>query len=58
MAGEKELACCVRGYHEYKDVEAEATREVLVCRPSLKGGLGTRLYIQVTKSFLKENKHM
>ena len=22
---------CVRGYHEYKDIEAAATREVLVC---------------------------
>ena len=31
MAGEKEMACCVRGYHEYKDIEAAATREVLVC---------------------------
>ena len=25
------MACCVRGYHEYKDIEAAATREVLVC---------------------------
>ena len=25
------MACCVRGYHEYKDMEAAATREVLVC---------------------------
>ena len=32
MAGKKEIACCVRGYHEYKDIEAAATREVLVCR--------------------------
>ena len=25
------MVCCVRGYHEYKDIEAAATREVLVC---------------------------
>ena len=25
------MACCVRGYHEYKDIEAAATRKVLVC---------------------------
>ena len=31
MAGEKYMACCVRGYHEYKDIEAAATREVLGC---------------------------
>ena len=32
MAGEKEMACCVRGYHVYKDIEAAATGKVLVCR--------------------------
>ena len=33
IAGEKEMACCVRSYHEYKDIEAEATGKVLVyCR--------------------------
>jgi len=26
------MACCVRGYHEYKDMWAVATKEVLVCR--------------------------
>ena len=31
MAGEKEMACCVRGYHKYKDIGAAATREILVC---------------------------
>ena len=31
MAGEKEMACCVRGYHEYKDIWAAAIQEVLVC---------------------------
>jgi len=31
MAGEKEIACCVRGYHVYKDIWAAAIREVLVC---------------------------
>ena len=31
MAGEKEMAYCIKGYHEYKDIEAAATREVLVC---------------------------
>ena len=30
MAGEKEIACCVRG-HVYKDIWAAAIREVLVC---------------------------
>ena len=32
MAGEKEMACCVRGYHEDKDIWAAAIGEVLVCR--------------------------
>ena len=41
------LVVLARGYHEYKDVEAAATREVLVCRRSLKRVLGTRLYICV-----------
>ena len=33
MAGEKEIACCVRGYHVHKDIwpRAVAIREVLVC---------------------------
>ena len=31
MAGEKELACCVRGYHVYKDIWGAAIWEVLVC---------------------------
>jgi len=31
MAGEKEMACCVRGYHVYKDIWAAAIWEVLVC---------------------------
>ena len=26
------MACCVRGYQEYKDIEPAATGEVLVCR--------------------------
>ena len=30
MAGEKEIACCVRG-HIYKAIWAAAIREVLVC---------------------------
>ena len=29
--GEKEVACCVRGYHVYKDIWAEAIGEELVC---------------------------
>jgi len=32
MAGENEIACCVRGYHVYKDIWAAAIWEVLVCR--------------------------
>ena len=31
MACEKEVACCVRGYHVYKDIWAAAIGEVLVC---------------------------
>ena len=31
MAGEKDFACCVRGYYVYKDICAAAIREVLVC---------------------------
>ena len=31
VAGEKEMACCVRGYHVYKDIEAAAIQEVLLC---------------------------
>ena len=31
LAGEKEMACCVRGYHIYKDIWAAAVWEVLVC---------------------------
>ena len=32
MAGEKEMACCVRGYRVYKDMWAAAIEDVLVCR--------------------------
>ena len=31
MAGEKEMACCVRSYHVYLDIWAAAIREVLMC---------------------------
>ena len=31
MAGEKEMACCVRGYHVYKDMWAAAIGELLLC---------------------------
>ena len=31
MACEKMMACCVRGYHVYKDIWAAAIGEVLVC---------------------------
>ena len=31
MACEKEIGCCVRGYHVYKDIWAAAIGEVLVC---------------------------
>ena len=30
MAGEKETACCVRGYYVYKDIWAAVIGEVLV----------------------------
>ena len=29
MACKKEMACCVRGYHVYKDIQAAAIGEVL-----------------------------
>ena len=32
MASEKGMACCVRGYHVYKDMWVAAIGEVLVCR--------------------------
>ena len=32
MAGEKEMACCVRGYHVYEDMWAAEIGEVLVRR--------------------------
>ena len=35
MAGEKEMACCVRGYHIYKDIWAPEIVEVLVCSTEL-----------------------
>ena len=31
VAGEKEMACCVRGYHLYKGIWAATIPEVLVC---------------------------
>ena len=31
MACEKEMACCVRGYHAYKDIWTAAIGEVLAC---------------------------
>ena len=31
MAGEKEMACCLRGYHENKDIWAATIVEVLLC---------------------------
>ena len=32
MACEKEMSCCVRGYHVYKDMRAAAIGEVVVCK--------------------------
>ena len=32
MTVEKEMACCVRGYHIYKNIWAAAIGEVLMCR--------------------------
>ena len=34
MACEKEMTCCVRGYHVYKDIWAATIGEVLVCSRS------------------------
>ena len=68
MAGEKEIACCVRGYHVYKDILwAVAIREVLVCSMELTN-IGkifiVKLYLRkifsyvfcVRKYFYNENK--
>ena len=65
MAGEKEIACCVRG-HIYKDIWAAAIREVLVCRRSnqLLESFRCKIYLRkvvlyvfhVQKYFFKENK--
>ena len=35
MACEKEMVCCVIGYHVYKDIWAAAIGEVLVCSREL-----------------------
>ena len=35
MACEKEIVCCVKGYHVYKDIWAAAIGEVLVCSREL-----------------------
>ena len=35
MACEKEMVCCVKGYHVYKDIWAAAIGEVLVCNREL-----------------------
>ena len=67
MAGEKEMACCVRGYHVYKDIWAAAIREVLVCstEPTNVGKyFVVKLYLRkifsyvfcVRKYFYNENK--
>ena len=67
MAGEKEIACCVRGYHVYKDIWAAAIREVLVCstEPTNVGKIFVvKLYSRkifsyvfcVRKDFYNENK--
>ena len=67
MAGEKEIACCVRGYHVYKDIWAAAIREVLVCstEPTNVGNIAVvKLYSRkifsyvfcVRKYFYNENK--
>ena len=65
MAGEKEIACCVRG-HIYKDIWAAAIREVLVCRRSqpMLENFHCKIYsrkivlyvFHVKKYFFKENK--
>ena len=60
MAGEKETACCVRGYHVYKDIWATEIGEVMVCsREATNVGkfFIVKLYIRVkyfqcTKIFL------
>ena len=67
MAGEKETACCVRGYHIYKDIWAAAIWEVLVCstKPTNVGKIfAVKLYSRkiflyvfyVRKYFYNENK--
>ena len=56
MACEKEMACCVRGYHVYKDMWAAAIGEVLVCsrEPTNEGKIIiVKLYLH--KIFLCKN---
>ena len=61
MAGEKEIACCVRGYYVYKDIWATAIWEVLVCSTE-PTNVGKKFYIRVKyvfcvrKYFYNENK--
>ena len=50
MAGEKEIACCVRGYHVYKNLWAAAIREVVV-RSTEPTNVGT---IFVVKSYSRK----
>ena len=67
MAGEKKIACCVRGYQVYKDIWAAAIREVLVCstKPTnVRKIFVVKLYLRkiisyifcVRKYFYNENK--
>ena len=44
-ACEKEMACCVRGYHVYKDTWAAAIGEVLVCNREPTNGENCRCKI-------------
>ena len=43
MAGEKEIACCVRG-HVYLDIWAAAIRKVLVCSTELTN-VGGKIFV-------------
>ena len=48
MACEKEMACCVRGYHIYKHIWTAAIGEVLVCSREPTNVVVVKLYLRKT----------
>ena len=57
MACETDTACCVRGYHIYKDTWAAAIGEVLVrSREPINAENLHKVFFLCTKNFLQRNK--